>query len=328
MNKDLKLERAVIEVAGGCNYSCGMCPQKDNGRGWEWTKLMPFNLFEDILDQITPKYGTPVINLEGSGEPTLNKHLPKYIEAVSKRGCKSFIYTNGSFLTGHFMEECIDAGLSFVRFSCIGYNAEQYAKWMSKDWFNKIKQNAIETKEYIDKTGSNCIVSSYHLILDNNNIDYEVEQYQKNFIDPIGSVAYIWKMHNWSGNYNPEYNREPLNRKTCGRPFSPEVTIRAGGLKDHRGAVTPCCQTMGPPNESKSVLGHLDTDTFEDVFFGNKYNELREAHKNKDFDSISYCKDCDFLYEDPEVLVWSNDPSSSVDFMLGTNFKLSDYKEQ
>ena len=85
---------------------------------------------------------------------------------------------------------------------------------------------------------------------------------------------------------------------------------------------------MGPPNESKSVLGHLDTDTFEDVFFGNKYNELREAHKNKDFDSISYCKDCDFLYEDPEVLVWSNDPNSSVDFMLGTNFKLSDYKEQ
>lgn len=321
-----RLERAVIEVAGGCNYSCGMCPQKDNGRGWEWTKLMPLDLFTDILDQITPKYGTPIINLEGSGEPTLNKHLPKYIEEVTKRNCKSFIYSNGSFLTGHFMQDCIDAGLSFARFSCIGYNAEKYSEWMSKDWFYKIRRNAIETKEYIEKTSSDCIVSSYHLILDNNNIEYEVEQYQKNFIDPVGSIGYIWKMHNWSGNYQPLYIREPQQRKTCGRPFAPEVTIRAGGIDTHRGAVTPCCQTMGPPNESKSVLGHLDTTSFDDVFFGKKYNALREAHKKEDFDGIPYCKDCDFLYEDPEVLVWSNDPNSSTDYMLGTNFSLKDYK--
>ena len=30
------------------------------------------------------------------------------------------------------MNEVIDAGLNFVRFSCIGYNPELYKKWMSK----------------------------------------------------------------------------------------------------------------------------------------------------------------------------------------------------
>jgi len=31
------------------------------------------------------------------------------------------------------------------------------------------------------------------------------------------------------------------------------------------------------------------------------------------------------LYEDPEVLVWSNDPNASTDYMLGTNFSLKEY---
>lgn len=326
MDKNIKLERAVIEVAGGCNYSCNMCPQKDNGRGWEFTKLMPLDMFENILDQITPKYGHPVINLEGSGEPTLAKKLPKYIEAVTKRGCKSFMYTNGSFMTGHFMQDCIDAGLNFVRFSCIGYNEEKYHEWMSKPWFNKVKDHATETKEYIDSTASKCEVSSYHLILDNSQIDYEVEQYRKNFIEPVGSIGYIWKQHNWSGNWQPLYVRDERVRKSCGRPAAPEVTIRAGGIGDHRGAITPCCQTMGPPNEKKSVLGHLDDHSFDDVFFGTKYNELRAAHAEGRFDDISYCKNCDFLYEDPEVLVWSNADGAKTNHMLGTNFSLSDFK--
>jgi homospermidine synthase len=82
---------------------------------------------------------------------------------------------------------------------------------------------------------------------------------------------------------------------------------------------------MGPPNESKSVLGHVETQTIEEIWNGELYNKLREAHANKDFDSIDYCKNCDFLYEDPEVLVWSNDKAASPDHMLGTNFSLKDF---
>ena len=37
--------------------------------------------------------------------------------------------------------------------------------------------------------------------------------------------------------------------------------------------------------------------------------------------------DCNFLYEDPEVLVWSNDKSAKLNNMLGTgdDFILTDY---
>jgi radical SAM protein with 4Fe4S-binding SPASM domain len=321
----MKLERAVIEVAGGCNYSCAMCPHSDPGRGKEWTRIMPLDMFEDILDQITPKYGTPIINLEGSGEPTMNKRLPEYVEAVTKRGLKSYMYSNGSFLRGDFMKDVVDAGLGFMRFSFIGYNRETYKQWMSIDNFDLVKDNAIKLKEYIVESGSECEVSSYHLILNNRQIEFEVEEYRRNVINKIGTIGYIWKMHNWSGNYKPSYGREKDERRTCGRPFAPEITIRAGGNNGQTGAVTPCCQTLGPPNEAKSVLGHFSEQSFEEIYFGEKYEELRKLHKEKRFDEIDYCKDCDFLYEDPEVLVWSNDSKASVNRMIGTNFSLKDY---
>lgn len=321
-----RLERVVIEVFGGCNYSCEMCPQS-TGRGADFTKKMPLELFENILDQITPRYGRPVINLEGSGEPTLAKDLPLYVEACTRRGLPSYMYCNGSNLSGQFMRDVIDAGMSFIRFSCIGYDRSTYHRWMSEDNFERIKSNALETKAYIQTSESDCKLASYHLIIDHDRMDFEIEQYQKNFIQPIGCLGYIWKMHNWSGNYTPVYVRHPKQRKTCGRPFAPELTIRAGGLDGHYGAVTPCCQTMGPPNEALSVLAHMDCDTLEQAWFSEAYQRLRDSHAREDFDSVPYCKNCDFLYEDPEVLVWSNDPKASIDHMLGTDFSLKKFKK-
>jgi radical SAM protein with 4Fe4S-binding SPASM domain len=315
-----KLERAVVEVFGGCNYSCEMCPQA-TGRGSNWTRKMPLDLFNNILDQLP---GKPVINLEGSGEPTMAKDLPKYIQACTDKGFESFMYCNGTYMRGQFMRDCIDAGLGHVRFSCIGYNEELYAKWMSKDRFTYIRDNAWETMCYIQQSESNCQVSSYHLITDNTNTDYEVEQYRKNWIDWLGCTGYIWRMHNWSGNYDPVYDRAPKPKKSCGRPFAPELTVRAGGIAGLQGAVTPCCQTMGPPNEDKSVLGHMQTQTLEEIWYGEAYNKLRKDHEMGEWPD--YCENCDFLYEDPEVLVWSNDPKASTDYMLGTNFSLADFK--
>ena len=319
----MNLERVVLEVAGGCNYTCRMCPQTD-GRGSEWTRKMHLSQFEDILDQITPKYGTPQINLEGSGEATLAKDLDKYVASVKKRGLVCYMYTNAERLHGDFMKRVVDAGIDFIRCSVIGYNPEKYKYWMDADKFIRVRTNVIELQDHIYKSGSSCEVSSYHLITDNNRVGYEIDQYNANFISFAQTKAYIWKMHNWSGNYDAGANsRGGMERKTCGRPFSPELTVRAGG-NGKLGAVTPCCQTLGPPNEAKSVLGHFEDQTFEEIYWGERYEELRKAHAEERFDDIDYCSNCDFLYDDPEVLVWSNDPTARTKHMLGTEFSLSD----
>ena len=330
MENKIELKRIVMEVFGGCNYTCQMCPQTNPGRGKSFTRKMPISEFERILDQIVPKYGMPQINLEGSGEPTMAKDLPKYIEAVKKRNLKCFMYCNGARLNGQFMKDVINAGIDFVRFSVIGYNRELYKKWMNIDNFNLILSNLTDIQSYVKSTNSGTQISTYHLITDNSRINEEIESYKKNVINVVKSVAYIWKMHNWSGNHDNINPREKTARRSCGRPFAPELTVRAGGSLGRTGAIVPCCQTLGPPNEEKSILGHLDKNSFEDIYFGEEYEKLRKAHENKEFDKIDYCKDCDFLYDDPEAVVWTNDKDHKLYNMLGTgeDFILTEYNNR
>ena len=61
--------------------------------------------------------------------------------------------------------------------------------------------NLKEIINYKNKTKSSCKISTYHLITDNSKIDFEINEYKKNIINEVGSIGYIWKMHNWSGNY-------------------------------------------------------------------------------------------------------------------------------
>lgn len=321
--ENLSLQRVVIEVIGSCNYTCQMCPQgSEEGREKSFLRKMPLHIFENILDQLTPKYGHPLINLEGSGEPTLAKDLALYVEACTRRGLRTFMYCNGSNFNGDYMKDVIDAGLGLIRFSVIGYNSPLYHKWMSANNFDLIINNAKETKAYTKKTLSECSVESYHLLLNPDHMDFEVSQYRKNFIDVAGTVGYIWKMHNWSGNFDPSYSRSGI-RRSCGRPAAAELTIRAGGHKGHNAAVTPCCQVLGSPTESMSVLGHLDSESFEDIWYGERYTNLRKAHELNTYEDLApYCQNCDFLVKEDDALVWSNNEDVRVGIPLGVGNNL------
>ena len=54
-----------MEVFSGCNYTCQMCPQSNP----EEEKISQEKCKKNSKnsDMIIPKYGTPIINLEGSG---------------------------------------------------------------------------------------------------------------------------------------------------------------------------------------------------------------------------------------------------------------------
>ena len=319
-----EIDRAVIEINGGCNYTCAMCPQttsegKTGARGKTWLKKMPLDLFEEAVKQCASAGGLNVVNLEGSGEATLNPDLPLYIEIVKKYNAKAYIFSNGFKMHGKFMEDCVDAGLDFYRFSIIGYNADLYLQWMNSTNFEKVVDNLHRMQQYVLDTGADTEVATYHLVLDNNNIEHEVSEYRK-IVESAGVHTEIWKMHNWSGIYNPEYERSG-KIKTCGRPFSPDIVIRAGGTDGKAGAVHPCCQVLGRDDEA--VLGHFSENTVEEIMTGKLYEQLREQHRTGNYPD--FCKDCDFLIDDPETLVYTNSGRSEM-HMNGTKFSLNDYR--
>jgi len=319
----MHIDRAVIEIQGGCNYTCQMCPQTHpdgttGARGKDWMRKMPLPEFERYVAECA-EAGLNVVNLDGSGEATISLDLPEYISIVKKYGAQAVIFSNGYRMNGNFMQECVDAGLDFFRFSIIGYDYDTYKKWMNSENFYRVISNLHEMKRYVVRSKSDCVVATYHLILDNDNIDYEVEQYCK-IVKSANVSTEIWKMHNWSGVYDPDYEREGA-KKTCGRPFSPDIVIRAGGIGGATGAVHPCCQVLGRDDEA--VLGHGSINTLNEIWYGDKYNKLRKQHEMGDYPD--FCKDCDFLVDDPEVLVYTNHGRENYK-MYGTKFNLDDYR--
>lgn len=321
--KEPFIDRTVIEINGGCNYTCKMCPQtsengKHGARGKNWLKKMCLPEFERIVAECA-EHGVRVINLEGSGEPTLNNDLDKYVEIVKKYGAKAFLFSNGYKMKDDFMKRVVDAGVDFFRFSIIGYDRPTYFAWMNSINFDRVIQNVHEMKEYVDRSGSDCTVATYHLILDQENIEYEKDQYLKLF-QSSNIKTEIWKMHNWAGTYDDADERHGQLR-TCGRPFSPDLVIRAGGLDGKTGAMHPCCQVLG--NDDAAVLGHVSESSIEDIWFGKLYEKLREQHRTGDYPS--FCQGCDFLIDDPEVLVYTNHEREN-NKMHGTEFTLEDYQ--
>lgn len=322
-----KIRKAVIEVFGSCNYSCKMCPQSKElgGREKAFRRVMPIATFKKILDELKADHLVKEIYLEGSGEPTMNKRLPEFIEYGNKLGFLMSFITNGTNFTGPFMHEIIDSGMHYARISVIGSTRELYHEWMSQDNLEQIISNANETLAYIKSSGSKASLGSYHLITDNFLVKEQVAQYKINWIEKVPGIrANIWKMHNWAGSFRANEWRGENMMRSCGRPNSPDIVIRAGGINGEHAAVVPCCIVLG--RDSEAVMGHLSNQTIKEVYEGEIYNELRRLHDEHRFDEISYCKDCDMLYDAPDALVWT---SGDADYntLTGGDIDMSIYRK-
>ena len=64
--------------------------------------------------------------------------------------------------------------------------------------YAKIRKNIEEMVAYVNETNAACVVATYHLITNNEEIETELEKYKK-IVNDLGVKTEIWKMHNWSG---------------------------------------------------------------------------------------------------------------------------------
>jgi len=290
-----------------------MCPQAD-GREKDFLKKLPPDVFEKILNDAA-QYGLDTVSLHGSGEPTLNRDMADYVARVKAKGVRCISFTNAFRLDEVMARSLIESGLDVLRVSANGFDRDSYRHWMSMDAFEQVRDNVRRFIALNRDMGGKTEVHLYHLVTDVERKDEEIELYRRNWIEPTGALSEIWLMHNWAGSdIELNYHRESMIatravRRSCGRPFSPLLQVRAGGLDGHHGAVVACCMVLG--KDSEAVLGHLDTQNIAEVVRGTAYESLRAAHRSGRFDAVPYCAGCDQLYDVSESLVWSNTPGRS-----------------
>ena len=76
----------------------------------------------------------------------------------------------------------------------IGYDANKYNEMMHNRIggnFDMICENIMQMQDYVEKSGSDCVVATYHLITDNDNQEEELDRFIENVIrvtDKQGTV--------------------------------------------------------------------------------------------------------------------------------------------
>lgn len=302
-----EIRQISLEMAGGCNLRCPMCPQS-TGREKEFTSRLPLEEFRSIVDQAIP-LGLKFVILSGSGEPLLHTGLEDAVAYLSARHIETLVYTNGTLLTPERFERLCQAGLTVCKVSCQGWDRESYAKWMSVDAFDRVREYLTAAVQILKDKGYQTLLQTNHLIHDIKELAFEKEMYLKNWVEYLNVKSEIWMAHNWAGQYgNQGIDRAQMfqgrRRRSCGRPLTPVMEIRAGGLGGKRGAVVPCPYVLGM--DSTAVMSHTENTPLLDAFNSERMRALRAAHLRGDFDAFSFCKNCDQLLEVQESLVWTN----------------------
>jgi len=112
-----------ISPTSKCNHNCFFCFT-------EWVRQKPKTIDGDLLIKIfsdMAAFGVNTCEIQGTGEPFLNKALPDAIVAGNKGGMNICVVTNGSVLTKKILDK-IMPHLAFLRISNLESSAETYAK--------------------------------------------------------------------------------------------------------------------------------------------------------------------------------------------------------
>lgn len=269
-----------FEITTKCNYNCIICPRDKLTRKIE---TMSFELFKKLFDKIikeTDQYDT--LTFPGMGEPLLDKTLNKKIEHAKNKlnDLKILILTNGSLLNLEIFKELEDLGVSSVRVSLYGNDAESYAKVhgiKNKEMFKKVKDTLLEISRHKKST---------KLLLTLNVVNGSNDGFVKDWVDfwnNKSDLIEVWYPHNWvDGRTYRKVQRDKL--KTCGRPLKGPLQVQVDGT------VNMCCFDF----DGKLTVGDLKTQSLEEIFSSPMYRKIVKCHALGDFAASGLiCENCD-----------------------------------
>ncbi|CAA0105232.1 7-carboxy-7-deazaguanine synthase [BD1-7 clade bacterium] len=148
----------TIDIVGTCNLRCPSCPVGNSESGDRFTRSMPSETFDAILQKIHREspVAKPQIWLYNWGEPLLHPQLPQLIKTVKSYGYTCHLSSNLNIDKG--LKEVIKAGPDELKISLSGFSPETYAISHTRGKLWLVKSNLYKLREYLDMYSSTCRV--------------------------------------------------------------------------------------------------------------------------------------------------------------------------
>lgn len=287
-----------------CNFKCHFCAQslpaeKKKEEGFVAIN-QDFEVFKKIAEQskaFPNKYKR--ILLTGLGEPLMNPRIVDMVKMLNEYQVaeRLEIFTNAALLNEKLTDGLIDAGLTRLRISVQGTDAEKYKKHCGVNIdFDKFVQGI---KYFYEKGRGKC--SIYIKIIEE---ELDGEEDRQKFFDIFGGICddifieNLVRAQPMMGDYDNEiaiaktfYGEISQRRDVCPYIFYSLQT-------DSEGNCYPCPPLSLPLSFS---LGNTNKQPLTEIWNGEKHRALMLSHLRKDGSKCDLCKKCtNYLCFTPE----------------------------
>lgn len=267
--------RAYVEITNICNRSCSFCPgTRRDGR------MMTLSEFSTVADKLTPL--TDYVYLHVMGEPLLHPELSEIISAVTSRGMRCAITTNGTLLPDR-QEELLSSGVYKVNISVHSFEGgddSAYHDYMSGivTFADKASRRGILTVLRLWNEGSDGGLNDRTVLLLR-------EHFTEEWTYGPRGARLRDKLHLEYG-YRFEWpdTEAPLGNDSV---FCYGLGDHFGILSD--GTVIPCCLDR----EGVINLGNAYTDDLCEILSGERATAMREGFRCRHA-TEELCKRCGY----------------------------------
>ena len=279
----------IVETAGACNLSCRMCPvslhkKESNAKG-----VMSFELFKNLIDEVHGYVST--ITLYHGGEALLNSRLEEMVAYAKSKGMSTVLHTNGILMNEKRAKSLIQNGLDMISFSIDGYTADEYEKWRRG---GKLELAVKGIKSFLS-VKKDLKSKKPFTVLQSIEVNSAEEDTKRDFYEqfnglPLDETSVI-QLSSWGSNF---YGGDTFKVRHKGKDgmYNPcaSTWMTAAVLSD--GRVVPCSVDFF----GSYVYGSMITQTFEEIWFGDKPKQLRRAMVDRNYtDVMSICQGCEVL---------------------------------
>jgi len=313
MEYEYGFEKIVAKPILKCTANClGCTSRRDHHRLVARGRLMSLEQWKTVMREAVP-LGLKVFAISG-GEPTLYKHLLELIREAKGLGLEVRMNTNGSLITEKLAEDLLAAGLDWVNVSLYSHDPEVHNAFRrSKNIWQKATRGIQIFAELAKKKYPDFRLIASCILLRENYRDFDkLIKLHHDLGAHFSVISYLEGDFEKKYLLKEEEIREFIDRvrpklvRLC-RTFDPEVSAKAvriveglygeqiGPISDLAqgiywkpncctkpltmavilagGQVNPCIlsEYTGEP-----VVGNLFEQSLTEIWYGEKWNELRK----------------------------------------------------
>jgi radical SAM protein with 4Fe4S-binding SPASM domain len=283
-----------LEPTTSCNLRCPECPSGLRAFTRP-TGMLNAELYKGIIDQLAPTLS--YLTFYFQGEPYLNPGFLEMVRYASSNRIYTATSTNAHYLNEEVASRTVASGLDRLVISVDGTTQDAYASYRVGGSLQKVVEgtkNVIAARRAL-KSRTPHIVFQFLVVGPNEHQIPEVYRLAKALgVDEVVlKTAQVYDYEQGSPLIPKQERYSRYRRQADGR-----YSIK-NKLDDHcwkmwhscvvtwDGKVVPCCFDK----DAHFVLGDLKTNTFEEIWNGDRYHQFRQSLL-KSRRAIEMCRNC------------------------------------